>query len=386
MRKKRLSLLLAPLVALGLTWPAAACGGGGSGAGGDEYVIGAALPLSGPAASFGMAYRKGIDGCVELVNESKDLPHPVTVKYVDTGAETAKGIAGFTQLATVDHATAVFSAYSSVTTALIPLAERHRVPLINGGALSPTLANKEWVWNTLPFLSTELGASLPYAKEQMPDAKKAMLVYQDDIVGKGAVDVVRKAWRGNGRTLATLPLTLSATSFSAQVDKIKAFDPDVIFMVFSGDPQAVLVRQLRSAGVTTQIIASSSFPVPAVLDLKEANGSLFTLQAMDFASQDPMTKGFLRTTGLKPGEGVIVGAANYCNGVLMWANAAKQLVTEGKEVDGPNLNEKFARQGSIDAVGGKLQLLPDHTLQAPISIYKIKDGAFTPVTTVEVTG
>lgn len=383
MTKKRLGLVLVPLIALGMGG-LTACGASGSGTTGGEYVIGAALPLSGPAASFGEAYKRGIDGCVKLVNERKDLPNPVTVKYVDTAAETSKGIAAYTQFTTVDRTSVVFSSYSSVTTALIPHTERGRVPVINGGALSPLLANQEWVWNTVPFVSTELAASIPYVRKHMPELKRAMLIHQDDVVGKGSADIVRELWQGDGRTLDTLPVALSLTSFSAQVDKVKAYDPDVIFMVYSGDPQAVLVRQLRNAGVTAQIVASSSFPAASVLELEEANGSLFTLQAMDFSSQDPTTRGFLRLTGMKPGEGMIVGAANYCNGVLMWANAAKQLVAEGKEVNGANLNEKFGRQGSIDAVGGKLQLLPDHTLKSPISINEIQNGAFTAVTTIPV--
>ncbi|NIH87107.1 ABC transporter substrate-binding protein [Amycolatopsis granulosa] len=384
--KKRSSLVLVLLALLG-PGGVAACGSADSGSSGDSYVLGAALPLSGAAASFGTAYQHGIDGCVNLVNERRDLPKPVTVKYVDTGAgETSKGIAAFTQLTTVDHATTVFSAYSSITTALAPLAQRTRVPVLNGGSLSPSLANQPWVWNTVPFLSSELSASVPYVKERMPDRKKAMLIYQDDVVGKDAVGLVRQAWEGDGRTLDTLPVAVQLASFSAQVDKVKAQDPDVIFLVHSGDPQAVLIQQLRSAGVHAQIVGASPFPTPAVLKLKEAEGSLFTLQAVDFSAKDPTTTGFLRLTGAKPGEGAIVGEADYCNGVLMWAQAAKRLVAEGRDVTGANLNDKFGSQGRIDAVGGTLELLPDHTLKSPIAINQVKDGAFTTVATVPAAG
>ncbi|WP_033294816.1 ABC transporter substrate-binding protein [Amycolatopsis jejuensis] len=378
--KKRVSLVLVPLLAVS----AAACGASASGGG---YVLGAALPLSGAAASFGTAYQQGIDGCVKLVNERHDLPKNVTVKYVDTGVgETSKGIAAFTQLTTVDHATTVFSAYSSITTALAPLAQRSRIPVLNGGSLSPSLANQAWVWNTVPFLTSELSASVPYLMAHRPELKKATLIYQDDVVGKDAVGIVRKAWQGDGRTLDTLPVAVQAASFSAQVDKIKVRNPDVIFLVHSGDPQAALIQQLRAAGVTAQIVGASPFPTPSVLKLKEAEGSLFTLQSIDFSATDPTTAGFLRLTGAKPGQGAIVGMADYCNGVLMWADAAKKLVAEGKDVTGENLNEKFGTQGKIDAVGGTLQLLPDHTLKSPIAINQVKDGAFTTVATVPAAG
>lgn len=380
--KNRVSLMLVPLAVLaagGVT----ACASSSSGASGGSYVLGAAFPLSGAAASFGKAYQQGIDGCVKLVNERWHLPKPVKVKYADTdGGETAKGIAAFTQLTTVDHASMVFSAYSSITTALAPLAERKHVPVMNGGSLSPSLANQAWVWNTVPFLNTELSASVPYVEGHLPALKKATLIYQDDVVGQEAIGIVRKAWDGDGRTLSTLPVTVTATSFTSQVDKVKAQDPDVIFLVYSGDSQAALIQQLRSAGVDAQVVGVSPLPTPSVLKLKDADGALFTLQAMNLSSPDEITTGFLRETHAQPGGGATVGEANYCNGVLMWADAAKRLVDEGKDIDGAAINEKFQNQGSIDAVGGTLRLLPDHTLKSAISIHRIKNGTFTSVATI----
>lgn len=379
--KKRVSRVLVPLAVLA-AGSLTACGSSDSGSSSDSYVLGAALPLSGAAAANGKSYQQGIDACVKWVNQNGDLPKTVEVKYADTGGETEKGTAAFTKLTTVDHASMVFSAFSSITTALAPLAERSHVPVMNGGALSPSLANQDWVWNDVAFLSSELSASVPYVKENLPDLRKATLVYQDDVVGQDAVDIVGEGWEGDGRTLDTLPVTVNATSFTAQVDKVKAQEPDVIFLVYSGDSQAALIQQLRSAGVDAQIVGASPLQVPSVVGLKEADGALFTLQAMDLESTDPITTFFLSELNAKAGQGAPVNEANYCNGVLMWAAAAQQLVDEGKDVDGAAVNEKLEKLGSIDAVGGSLELLADHTLKSDIAINQIKGGAVTPLATV----
>ncbi|GII81047.1 branched-chain amino acid ABC transporter substrate-binding protein [Sphaerisporangium rufum] len=380
----RVLLPLAVVVVGSLT----ACGGSsGSGSSGGGYVLGAALPLSGAGASTAATYRQGIEACVKWVNENDGLPKKITVKYVDTAGETEKGTAAFTKLTSVDRASMVFSAFSSITSALAPLAERAKVPVLNGGALSPALAGLDWVWNDIPFISQELGASIPYIKEKHPRFKKASLVYQNDLLGQEAVEIMKKGWTGEGRALATLPVAVNATSFTAQVDKVKAQAPDVIFMVYSGESQTALLQQLRSAGVDAQVVGASPIgELPSVLDLPEADGTLFTLQAMNFDSPDQITKFFLKEMNISAGEGAPAIPGNYCNGVLMWAHAAKELVREGKDVTGAALNEKFGAQGRIDAVGGSLELLADHTLKTDISINQIKDGKVTTLTTIPADG
>jgi branched-chain amino acid transport system substrate-binding protein len=253
---------------------------------------------------------------------------------------------------------------------------------MNGGALSPSLANQDWVWNDVAFISTELGASVPYVMENLPELTRATLIYQDDVVGQDAVDIVGSAWEGEGRTLDTLPVAVNATSFTAQVDKVRAQDPDVIFLVYSGDSQATLIQQLRSSGVDAQVVGASPLQVPSVVGLKEADGSLFTLQGMDLASSDEITRFFLEELDVKPGAGAPVNEANYCNGVLMWAEAARQLIEDDEDVDGAGINERFEDLGAIDAVGGPLELLPDHTLKSDIAINRIKDGRVTTLATV----
>src|SRR5262245_46156569 len=101
-----------------------------------ELKIGALLPLTGEAASYGVDCRQGVEVAVD---EARKKSIPVTMIYEDTKADPKEAVAAFNKLANVNKVSAILGdMFSSTTLAIAPLAQQAGITL-----LTPTAADEK---------------------------------------------------------------------------------------------------------------------------------------------------------------------------------------------------------------------------------------------------
>jgi len=118
-----------------------------------DIVIGGALILSGPAASFGESSKNGIDLAVNDINSNGGvLGRKLAVKYEDTQISPETTISAFNKLTDSDHIKFIIGTnWANQGLALTALAAQKKVVLV-----SPSLGVKEfneanpYIFNTWP--------------------------------------------------------------------------------------------------------------------------------------------------------------------------------------------------------------------------------------------
>lgn len=349
-----------------------------------DYAVGALFPLSGPNATYGDIFMSGASLAAEHINADGLLKEKVAVLLEDSQAMPQPAVVAMTKLVNVSKVPYVLTAFTGVSKAISTLAARNHVVAVNGGGVGPDLAELgEYFWNVIPLASYEVRAAVPYLVEQ--GKKRWALVYVDDPLGAAAkAELAEQLPKVGAKLVDSFAVPTTAQQFAGIAAKVRAADVDVVYIASYGSQQVQIVKQLRESGVNAQFISYSAMGTPDSIALPQAEGLLFTSQAIDFDSKDPVTSRFVADFKAKFKRVPSTYTVNYYNAVRLFGLLVKHLEDKGLPVTGENLLAARTQIGSFDLVGGKVSFQKNGTLQAPIQVNQIGGGVVKVVKTYDL--
>jgi len=177
---------------------------------------------------------------------------------------------------------------------------RDRVPAIALSATNPlvTLGN-EWYFRVC-FIDPFQGVVMAnYAFGEL-GARTAVLV--QEITNDYSVGLARffadnfRSFTGNPNSiLATLSYNTGDTDFTAQLTQIRSLNPDVVFAPGNFTESALVIRQARDLGITTQFLGGDTWETPPFLSVgaDRVEGAIFSTKfATEFAG-NPVAQTFV---------------------------------------------------------------------------------------------
>jgi branched-chain amino acid transport system substrate-binding protein len=359
------------IASVGVVVTAAACGSdgdsggsGGSGGSGDTYTVGAVIPLSGTNQVYGDNYRVALDLCATYANENLGLDGKIEMEYADGEGLPAPSVTAMNQVVNVKDAIAVITGFSAPTKALAPIANQLKVPLFNGGASSPDLQGLgDYIFNNIPLADQQIPASTSYVIEDLGD-KTWFVIYSNETLGLSMLDALENAVpEHGGEIIGKAEVSSQATDFGAQVAAIRDAKPDAVFLATtSGASVPTIIRQIRD--------------IPETLAEPGADGMLFSSQSIDYDIDNELTKYFVEQFEKQyPDDRPTTLQANYCSEMSIIGTAIKALEKSGDEVSGENLMKEIHDIGTFDVVGGEVTFADDGTVDLPIDVRVVEDGA-----------
>ncbi|MCW5657014.1 MAG: ABC transporter substrate-binding protein [Burkholderiaceae bacterium] len=349
-----------------------------------EIKIGALFAMSGTQATFGELMSSGALMAVDHANADRVLKDKLSLAIEDTQATPQNGVIAINKLVNVENVPFVLSSYSGVAKAIAPIAARAKVVAVNGGGVGPDLAELgPYFWNVIPLANFEVRALAPYLVKQR-NLKRMALLYIDDPLGQGIrkeLETVLPA--AGGELVAALSVPVATQQFAGIAARIREAKPDVVYIASYGAQQVAAIKQLRDNGVTQVLASYGSFSNPDVLATPEARGAVFTTQLIDTASADAVTKRFMDAYKAKYGKAPNVYTVNYYNAVRLFVLLAAELQKQGKPINGENLLAQRDATNSFDLVGAKVSFEANGTVDAPIQINEIADGASKALTVIK---
>jgi ABC-type branched-subunit amino acid transport system substrate-binding protein len=350
-----------------------------------DLKIGAVFPLSGANADYGDLYMTGTELAAKHLNADGVLKGKVSLIYEDSQALPQQGVVAMNKLVNVEKVPYVLSAFTGVSKAISTIAERSKVVAVNGGGVGPDLAELgPYFWNVIPLANFEVKAIIPHLVQKR-GLKRFVLVYVDDPLGQAIKRELEADLPPMGGTLAeSLSIPTNAQQFSGIAARVRDAKPDVVYIASFGTQQSQIIKQLRDNGVTQQLASYSGFAIPAIANLAEAKGALFTTQQVDWTSQDPVTKRFVDEYQASSKRAPTAYAANYYNAVRLFGLLAGELQKAGKPITGENLLAARREMRSFDLVGGKLTFQEDGTVISPIQINEVDGGTGKVVDVINV--
>ncbi len=381
---KKAVQLLSLLVIASLILPACA----GAGGGGNTIKVGGIGELTGDIPAVGASFKNAAEMAVKEINDAGGLDvggkkYQIQFVLEDNAGKADQSASAAQKLITQDNVVAIIGPNASrYAIPASEVAESNKVVLITPWSTNPkttldanTGAPKKYVFRAC-FIDPFQGRVVAKFAQEKLGAKNAAVLY--DVASdynKGIAEFFKSTFEQlGGKVVAFETYTTGDKDFTAQLTKIKAANPDVIFLPNYYSEVPLQVQQAHGLGITAPFLGSDSWGSGELLTLcgKDCEGYYFsTHYAADNAT--PVAKkfidGYKATYGNTPDD---VAALTYDAFGLLWT----ALKSAGK-VDRQAVRDALAKIPNYDGVTGSMQF--QEGSGDPIKsavIIQIKDGAF----------
>ena len=226
--------------------------------------VGIISPVTGPVALDGASFRQGAELAAKEVNDAGGvLGSQLTLIVEDGECKPNVSASAAEKLMVRDSVPVLVGAHCSpATAAVIPLAERQKVPIVTGISSAPSLTatRREWFFRLAPTEALTANAAVPYYVDKLGLKSIEFLVLNDEW-GRQAAEANSKLLEQKGvKVLSTDYFLPGESEFGATLTKIKAANPDAIF-VASNTREAILVaKKIQELGMTQKRIGVGAWP------------------------------------------------------------------------------------------------------------------------------
>lgn len=223
----------------------------------DTIKIGVVGPRTGGAAATGKAFEEGIQLATAYVNaQGGVLGKNLEIVFEDTAGAPDKAASGFERLVTRDKVVMVLGeSHSSAALAEIEVAKRLKVPFIVVEAWADpiTAKNYKYVFRAGPSNSGVVGNTIAQWVG-FQQFKKAYIVAENTDWGLGIGKLCEAALEKAGVDFRTLTTERKSQDHYMELNKIKAFDPDVVLAFVYGTGLHYFVAQAGEINLTPKAI------------------------------------------------------------------------------------------------------------------------------------
>ncbi|HEY8277292.1 MAG TPA: amino acid ABC transporter substrate-binding protein [Methyloceanibacter sp.] len=240
-------------------------------AGADEVItLGAAVSMTGKYAQNGANTRNGYDLALKTINEKGGVtiegkPYQLVIRYYDDESTPARGTELAERLIKQDRVKFMLGPYSSgLTKAVLPIIEKHGVPMVEGNGAARELFTKGYRY-IFAVLSTsdqyltsaiELAAENAHKLGKKPDQIKIALAMENDPFAQDVrAGMLDDAARYGMMIVIDDQLPPELNDMAVTLAKIKALKPDML--VISGHEKGAItaVTQIKAMKMRVPIIA-----------------------------------------------------------------------------------------------------------------------------------
>lgn len=370
-------------------------GGGSCDTSKGTLVIGFIAPLSGSLSALGLGMKNSTDLAVNQANQDCKVPGYRLALQAEDDQGTAQ-IAGqaATKLASDPNVVGVVGTLNSSTAqAAAPILAQKKIVEVSPANTNPALTQGD-NWQTAParpnatYFRTATTDAIqgPYAAQYLVQklGKKNIAVIDDGkTYGAGlAQQFVAEAQKLGATIAVQAKVGEKDTDFSGVITQVRAANPDAVY--YGGEYPAAgpLSQQLGAAGVTVPLMGGDGIQSADFISLGGRPGDLATAIGTP-ADSTPSAKGFIDA----------YAAAGYAEpyetyGALTY-DAANVIIDGVSKAVGNGTFSDATRDAIISAV--QATSLPNaatgaitfdqfgDTTNKALTVYEVKDGAFTAV-------
>ncbi len=372
-----LSILSAVFILAGLV---TGCGGGGSSS--NEIKIGLLNELTGNNATYGNSSANGAKLAIKEINAKGGvLGKKLAIVNGDNKSEPSESANVMTKLATQDKVVAVSGIFSSSNAiAASSVAEANKIPYLAVGATNPRVTVdeksnkvKDYTFRTCfidPFQGT-VGAN--FILNTLKLKKATVLVDNSSDYSKGLAEFFKTALtKGGGAVVSEESYLQKDQDFKTILTKVKAQNPEVIYIPGYYEEVGKIVKQAREMGLTVPVVGGDGWDSPKLLEIAGAaalNNTYFTNHyAVDTNNKTSMAfvETYKKEYGTAPDAVAVLGydAAQILVDAIKRANSAESA----------KIREALAATKDFPGVTGSITMNATHDATKNAVIIEMKDG------------
>lgn len=379
---KRVSKVLTALV-LGtvLAGLAAGCGGGAKKA--DTIKVGANLEMTGGSASYGISSKNAIELAFKEINEKGGINgKQLELVVADNKSEAAEATNAMQKLVSQDNVVAVIGPnLSSSVIAASAINNSAKVLDIAPMATNPYVTvdqasgkTKDFNYRTCfidPFQGTVMAK---FATAELGVGNAAILIDNSSDYAKGLAQFFKENFvKEGGAVTAEESYLQKDTDFKATLTKIKATNPDFLYVPGYYQEVGLIVKQARELGMNMPIAGGDgwdSAKMPEIAGAAALNNTYFSSLYSPEDSSD-INKNFVAAYEKAYGQKPDVFAALSYDSALLVAEAIKN----AGSTEPAKISEAMAKINGFSGVSGSVTFDDKHNPVKSAVILEYKDGA-----------
>lgn len=381
MKKKVSALLLVCMLAVSLMFTG--CAGNtqpAASSGGDTVKVGWMGSLTGDQAVWGQCELNTVKMLFEEINEKGGvLEKKLEVIGYDTKGDPQEAVNVAKRLTGQDKVVAILGPNASGNAIPIaPVLEQAKVADIATVATNPkvtVLDGKVKPYNfRVCFIDPYQGAVAAGYAADVLKAKNAAILYDvGDDYSQGLTQFFEEYFVKKGGTVVVKEGFKSGdVDFRPQLSKIKAANPDVIFMPYFFKEVALSANQARELGITATLMGGDGWPSEQLISMaKDAVEGSYFVNHLDY--DDPEVQDFKNRYKAKYGKDVELNGYLVHDAVIMFVDALKR----AGEPDSVKIAEALETT-DIQGITGRIKIGKDtHNPEGKdAAIIKIVDGKY----------
>lgn len=378
---KRVSKVLTALV-LGtvLAGLAAGCGGEKKA---DTIKVGANLEMTGGSASYGISSKNAIELAFKEINEKGGINgKQLELVVADNKSEAAEATNAMQKLVSQDNVVAVIGPnLSSSVIAASAINNSAKVLDIAPMATNPYVTvdqasgkTKDFNYRTCfidPFQGTVMAK---FATAELGVGNAAVLIDNSSDYAKGLAQFFKENFvKEGGAVTAEESYLQKDTDFKATLTKIKATNPDFLYVPGYYQEVGLIVKQARELGMNMPIAGGDgwdSAKMPEIAGAAALNNTYFSSLYSPEDSSD-INKNFVAAYEKAYGQKPDVFAALSYDSALLVAEAIKN----AGSTEPAKISEAMAKINGFSGVSGSVTFDDKHNPVKSAVILEYKDGA-----------
>jgi branched-chain amino acid transport system substrate-binding protein len=349
--------------------------GGSTTAASTPFKVGVAGPMTGQYATYGASHKAGAEIAMEELNAAggvnggqvsiaigDDLGDPqqavlVAQKYIDDS-----------EVVVVDG-----HQFSGATIAAGAKYESAGLPMISPSATNPDISTLgAYIWR-ICMTDAVQGKGLADYSVTTLGKKKIAIMYDNSDYGRGLADAYASGvTAAAGTIVGKEQYATGDTDFKAQLTKLKAASPDLLFLSGYYPEGSKIAQQARELGMTVQLLGSDGY---ASDELPKLGGAavegMLVSTFFDYTKTDPAVAKFVAAYKAKfNGANPDWFAANSYDVVMLAAQAAKNA---GKN-DRTAINDALGTIGTYQGIAGPVTFDKNGDVIKPLQIVVVQGG------------
>ena len=228
----------------------------------DTVPIGAIFPLSGAVAYYGNESRDGALLALEEINAAGGLlGKKLAMISEDNEGSVAKTVSAFTKLTGKDKVSIILgSSTSGPTQAISALAQRNRVVLISPSATNIDITKAgDFIFRAC-FIDSFQGVVGAHFAYQTLGSRRAAVLYADADYNAGLAEAFKTQFGAlDGEIVADETYQAGDEDFDAQITRIKAAGPDIVYLPNYYNDVSLQAKQFRDRGVTCALVGGDGW-------------------------------------------------------------------------------------------------------------------------------